>query len=658
MFVVLPLLALVILFATLFQRCGNWRSSILCTALIWGVIITITTEVLSLFRLLEFGWLSGIWIVINIVLVVTYFRFAGKRKLPLPKMTAAKLPETEPITPILLGLLGGVAVVLAIVGITALIAPPNTWDSMAYHMARVMHWLQNRSLAHYPTVFLPQLYQCPWAEMAIAQFQLLSGGDRFANLVQWFSMAGSLLGTSLIAQQLGANLRGQIFSVVVAVTIPMGILQGSSTQNDYVAAFWLVSLAYYVLLSIQQQRIFAAEIGASVGLAILTKGTAYIYAFPFLIWLLWSLGKQLSWKIWKPAATIALIFLLLNLGHYWRNIDLFGNPLGTGAGEETYTNETFSLLIFLSNIVRNVSLHLGTPIDTLNRIIEQSITFLHTIVGLDVNDPQTTAWGDFRIHGLSRWEDNAGNPLHLFLILSTLVLCFTRKSLRRHRYLLAYLLVVTSTFLLFCLLLKWQPWHSRLQLPIFMLFSAAIGVVLSRSVSYKVANSVAVALLVSAFLWVFFNETRPLIVKTRVLNETGNIVNIFNTSRTQQYFNYRTGSHVLLEPYLGAVDFVKSRGCTEVGLSLPYDPWEYPLWVMMQQNQQQPLHLKHVDVNNVSAVKQASAQYNNFEPCAIISVGDHITPTTPREVISTEQGEYTQIWSLDLVNVLTKPPNT
>ena len=33
---------------------------------------------------------------------------------------------------------------------------------------------------------------------------------------------------------------GQILSAVICATIPMGILEGSSTQTDYTTSFWLV----------------------------------------------------------------------------------------------------------------------------------------------------------------------------------------------------------------------------------------------------------------------------------------------------------------------------------------------------------------------------------------------------------------------------------
>jgi 4-amino-4-deoxy-L-arabinose transferase-like glycosyltransferase len=117
------------------------------------------------------------------------------------------------------------------------------------------------------------------------QFQVLSGGDQWANLVQWFSMFGSVIGVSLIARQLGADTRGQVFAAVIAATIPMGILQASSTQNDYVTTFWLVCLVHYIFrFKAQPCCANAVGVGASLALALLTKGTAYLYASPLLVW--------------------------------------------------------------------------------------------------------------------------------------------------------------------------------------------------------------------------------------------------------------------------------------------------------------------------------------------------------------------------------------
>lgn len=69
-------------------------------------------------------------------------------------------------------------------GLVALWAPPNNFDTMVYHMSRVCHWIQNRTIAPYPTHILRQLHQNPWSDWAVAHLQLLAGGDRLANTVQ------------------------------------------------------------------------------------------------------------------------------------------------------------------------------------------------------------------------------------------------------------------------------------------------------------------------------------------------------------------------------------------------------------------------------------------------------------------------------------------
>jgi hypothetical protein len=130
------------------------------------------------------------------------------------------------------------AVLLVIGGATLLIAlasPPGTWDSQSYHLPRIEHWIQNGSLAFYRTAIDRQLTMPSLAELLILQLRLLSGGDRLDNLVQWLAGAGSVYLVGRIALALGGSRRGVAFARVVATTLPIGILESSSTQNDLVA---------------------------------------------------------------------------------------------------------------------------------------------------------------------------------------------------------------------------------------------------------------------------------------------------------------------------------------------------------------------------------------------------------------------------------------
>src|SRR4029077_7792169 len=106
---------------------------------------------------------------------------------------------------------------------------------------------QNASLAPYPTHILRQLYLQPGAEFVLLHLQLLSGGDRLAGVVQWASMVGVLIGVSLIANDLGARRPGALCACLFAASLPIGVLESTSTQNDYVVAFWLVCVMAFAL---------------------------------------------------------------------------------------------------------------------------------------------------------------------------------------------------------------------------------------------------------------------------------------------------------------------------------------------------------------------------------------------------------------------------
>ena len=245
----LPLISLILLFLIFNDSQRDWRSSLLSSAIIWGILVTISTESLSILRLLTLSGILTVWLSIITVLTGIYYQLIKTKKRSF-NLSSIDLSLIKRIPPVSLVLLAGITFIVTIVAVIALVAPPNTWDSMTYHMARVVHWIQNRSVIHYPTYFAGQLVYPPFAEYVIMHLQILSDGDRFANLVQWFSMVGSIIGVSLIAKQLGANPRGQIFAAVFCATLPMGILQGSSTQNDYVVTFWLVCLSHYILLAL------------------------------------------------------------------------------------------------------------------------------------------------------------------------------------------------------------------------------------------------------------------------------------------------------------------------------------------------------------------------------------------------------------------------
>ncbi|MEZ2321135.1 MAG: ArnT family glycosyltransferase [Microcoleus sp.] len=639
-FGLLPLVYLLILFL-IFQQINNcWRSAVLSAAIAWGVAIALSTEILSLFKSIAFNSVFYLWLSADIVILIIYLKSLNIKPNYL-------LNHQIKIPRFLVGLLASISLIFVTIGLIAIVSPPNNWDSMTYHMSRVVHWMQNGSVEHYPTSYVPQLYHPPGAEFAIMHFQILSGGDRFANLIQWLSMVGSAIGVSLIAQQLGANLRGQVFASVFAATLPMGILQGSSTQNDYAVCFWVVCFVSCGLAGMSAGITLSntLKIGASLGLACLTKTTAYIFSLPFIIWFLIVGIKRYHQKILPPILMIASVTILLNLGHFWRNYDLFGYAIGAPQDfTKEYKIEIFSIPTFGSNIIRNLAMHTGTSISQINGLIVAVVKILHKILGIQPNDPRIT-WPPGQVYALttpSFNENNATNPIHFGLIIATLSLILNQEKIRKINIIIIYLVATLSTFLLLCLLLKFQPWQSRHHLTFFVLFAPLFGLTISQFSNHKIANYIAGILIFMSLPWISHNKFRPLLGES----------NILNTSRNELYFTSRPKIEY---SYNQTVDFIKTQNCTNIGLSFwTKNSWEYPLWVLFQEPGKPAPRIEHISTIDPVVEKKLNFEpYKSFIPCAIIYQASKKERPPGKEMVIKNQ-TYVQKFSVAPLSVFMK----
>lgn len=586
----LPILCWFLGLLFLIRRGVEWRAAFLLSSVVWGCLVTVFTEFLSFFTLLTFGGLALCWAAATVVAVL--LNFPLKKPWPVWRLPRLSVIET--------GFIGGIALICLATFIIAIVSPPNNWDSMTYHMSRVMHWLQNRSVAHYPTHILRQIDLNPWAEFAITQFQALSGGDRYANLVQWFSLVGSIVGASLIAKQLSGDRRAQLFSAVVVATIPMGILQSSSTQNDYVVAFWLICLAWSGLEFIRSKELpWALIVGACLGLAVLTKGTAYLYAFPFVVWLAFSVFRSAPRRGAIIILCLVIPFILLNGVHYQRNLKLFSNPLTSGG--YGLSNEPVSASALVSNLLRNSALQLPSPFSELNNFVQESVTRIHEGLNIDVNNPKTTyPETEFEVGKLVLHEDLSGNFLHaLMVVASLLTLPFFLSFRKIPPTLFGYVAAVTAGYFLFCLVLKWQPWHSRLLLPLFVLGAPGVGVIAKRCWANGLVTLVALLLLTAALPWTFGNVSRPLL---QGLSSGKLTFPLFEQDRNQLYFMNRRD---LYSKYVQTAADIRRLNPRNIGLILSGDAWEYPLWVLLKEDIP-AIHIEHFGVENVSRSTRAA----------------------------------------------------
>ncbi|MDQ6670162.1 MAG: hypothetical protein M3069_05345 [Chloroflexota bacterium] len=638
MLVLLPVLALGT-YSMAFKAClPRWREAILGGAVACAVVLVAITESLSGLHQLTVYGLAVAWciaLVPGMALLARVSRNATPRfSWPAPRLDVPQLLLLVPL-----------AVLLGVLAAVALLSPPNTWDSMTYHMARLIHWQQSGSLDPYPTHILRQLYLQPGAELILLHLQLLSGGDALAGLLQWASMLGALMGASLVANDLGAHRPGTLCATLFAASVPIGILESTSTQNDYVVAFWLVCMAVFALRLVASPPAampwpLAIGFGASVGMALLTKATAYLVSFPMLVWVTTSLLLRRRWRGVGIVGAAGAIALALNAGFYARNLSVFGSPFGPpdeGAPAVAYLNAGFSPVLVVSNVVRNLGLNVvATPFPVVNATGLAIVQAVHAWLGVDIADPRST-WGQetFRQQpaGLAFDNNFAGNPLHMVLILVAAVSVWPlRRALGRA--VIVYAAVLASGFLLFCIVLRWQPWHTRLELPFFVLGAPLVGVVAER-IGQRLATPLAVTLLASMLPWVVYNQASPLVGPRSILA----------ASRDNQYF---TNQPDLGSAYLGAIGLLVSRGCSRVGFVSSGDGWEYPLWALLGRSGSGAVEIEHVGVSNVSAAL-ATPHDRQFEPCAVFSID---TQPTLRS-LDLANRTYQLSWAQERIAVLT-----
>ncbi|HPH97340.1 MAG TPA: glycosyltransferase family 39 protein [Anaerolineaceae bacterium] len=572
MWVILP----AAFFALLWLHCtrtDGWRAAWLKAAAVTAAWAALSAEGLSLLGALRPEGLLVAWAVPLVSLALASF------KMGVPRLRWPVFSRWEKF------LLAGLALWLGAVLTAALLAPPNTNDSLTYHLPRVMHWLQNGSLEHYFTGNDRQLWNPPGAELLILHLVGLSGGDALANLPQWFSLLGIVLGASLLAQELGAGRRGQWAAALFAATLPMLILQASSTQNDAVTAFWALALAWWVVRALRGPLNFSGWLlfSLTAALGVLTKGTFYAFAAPLLAWLLLGLLRQRRFAELRFVLLGAAVVLLLNGGLWSRNLQLYHSPLGPGVSD--LGNEAPGLASLVSITLKNAAAQSAAPLGRINQAVYSAVEALHNLLGMDLNDPRTS-FRDFAIQLNLTSEDYAVNPLHFWLLWLACLSAWLKPRLKDNA---ACALALLACFLLFSLLFKWQPWGGRLILPFFVLGAPLAGAELERRTAGKraaAAGWAGLALLALIGLQpLLYNSARPL------LPAGENRLTVFSASRQDLLY---INAPELRSSYEELARWVKVTRCDRLGLLLNPSDNEYVLWAQLSPGAQ-GVEIRHLD---------------------------------------------------------------
>ncbi|MCL1947598.1 MAG: hypothetical protein FWF51_10700, partial [Chitinivibrionia bacterium] len=553
-------------FVNLYAKTKQMYEAFVKTLLFYSMFIVFTTEILSFFKILKFGVILTVWLLFLCVQLYVYLSKNKRMEFGFPKTINFNF-ETRVLL-----------LILAVTFFIAAIYPPNNWDSMTYHIPRIEHWIQNESVEHYETSNLRQTLSAPFAEFVIMHGRILSGGDSLMNLVQWFAFIFSLAIIYRILNMFGIDKRNSIYGILFFATTPMAILQASSTQTDLVEALFILILAERLLTWKKEYNVLTAfEFGIALGLAVLAKGTAYPIALIFVVVFALISLKHFKQRI-IGAILAAFIAFSINFCHYSRNYIAYGEPLGKHGG----TVSDFKLNSFLASFPAHIYINCGVPIP--NNLFSNISNKYYEILGIDTSkvfhygNPKSNGIKDFvKFH-----EDTAKNPVQMLIILILGIVLIANKKYKCYCF---FSVIVVSAWFVFIYCIPWQPWITRLQLPLFALSAPMFGFWCSQTKEKRLANIILVIMVIISVLPLIRNQSRPVIKSLY----SDRFKPIFNNKNEMFYKNFKNA--------VSEIDRLKIKN---LGIIIGSDSWEYPLFAYNYKNPRPKItHILSYDLGKI-----------------------------------------------------------
>jgi hypothetical protein len=449
--------------------------------------------------------------------------------------------------------------------------PPNTWDAMTYHLARVAHWISNESVLAYPSWSDRQNQFPPGAAYLLLVPQVVTGSDRLAAFVQFGCWALLVTAAPSWARLLGAPKRVAPLAAIFVATAPMAVLQATSTQYDLVASVAALGVAGASVSLVGRRRPALREcalLGVTLSAAWLVKTTAVVAALPFLAWAAVAQLRRIRTDgFTRVLSSLATALAPLALAFAVESLRRGAVALSLESEASLYVYTGGAWLDRLANSARGLAHHL--PI---------SAALRHLSPALAPASGEGVGLGPelFRPH-----EDYVGNPLQaaLFLAACAAVIGRRRKVPRRT---LAAIACTTTAWVVMHALARDNAWISRLEMPIFVLGASAVGSFGALRGRIARGSAVAWASLAVAYgaCVAVRNETRP----PRLSMPDPVVARYVNLPEFRALDD-------------AALAVAKELRCTRIGVRLTPppgldDPWDYPL---IWRARAEGIEVRHVD---------------------------------------------------------------
>jgi hypothetical protein len=634
------------------QRIGfdriSIRGALVLAYLVFQALLLAITEITSVGHNFTAGRVALAWLVVIVVLLVVarsdirtmVSRARSHRGSPFGLRTRLKRLSTEDWVWLVV-----IVVILGVLVAVGSLYPPSNGDSMVYHLARVEHWIQNRTIAPFATHYVAQIDLSPLSEYNLAHLHLLSGTDRFDWSMQWSAAVVCVVGVSELARLLGASRSLQITASVICATIPSGILLATSTENDYFAAATGVGLLIIIVtFSFGRKWAYrAVALGMAAGLAYMAKGTMPAMLGPAVLAFFAVAVYRRHRDVAQPVmfrkiliwCAVTVVGLLAVAGPFAvQSSALFGSALGPTSQGQIIAPVTPNA--FAANIVRSTAgnFDIGdgvAGIDTYVSMLALGVLRpAYSIFGVHQEDSRFAFVETFHplvVQNFTLYErlgDFGANPWHVLLAMVALVVLIVGvlRGSKRLRLALVLAIGLSCGYLFFSGLVKWSPFEVRYSMPLLVAWSAVIAVAMISWPRWLI-RLVLVGLVIACLPQLFDNADQPLVPPTKFVGSY--LAPYFALSQTP-YGNAPASAYQTIATMLA------QSTCTHASLG----NWvlsEYPLWVGLQHEHYQGV-LNDFDVNNVTRKLEPT-----YTPCATITQQTSSYRARDNSTVNVQEGD-------------------
>lgn len=613
---------------------SSYLDSYIKACCVWMFFLFAMTELLSLFHIVRFIAIFSIWVMFDLVmLAVLAFQIkAGGYKIgELYSKYKKMITLREHPYYAVLFLIGAVALVLAIC------TTPNNWDSMTYHLSRIVHWVQNRSVEHYATGDVRQLSSPMLGEFVnLHVYILCRHKEILINVLQAGSYITCALLVGAIAGKLGCDKFYRFLAALLYMTTPIAFAEALTTQVDNFATVWLLFYVYELLDLVKADNKLECKktelskvstLALCVAWGYLAKPSVCIAMVIFAVWLLIKcIVRKDKIRNLFSLAFYALPYLVVPLvPEILRNFMTFhayASPQ-TGARQLVGTLQPSYLLV---NFIKNFTFNF--PVVLIKNSHNYFATFARNAaknLNVDLNAVSISEEGGsfFLLEAGNYGHDTALNPIVMWLtIFCVLWALYTIRKTDRKSIVNEYLVVSVISFCIFCTVLRWEPFVTRYMVSYLALLCPMIASQIKFHTGESKSKSLRDGIIgIVCFLCIMEAISMTAYHYNVYAHEGANANN-----RPYVYFLHRkdkTGYYAAL------TDAVKSQMYSSVGLHIGSDEYEYPIWKMLEGQR-----IEHVNVNNESAIYAD----RDFVPECIIWID-----ALPEEPVIVNNQVYTQI---------------